>query len=89
MSADYSCIPKAALTALAALVLKRTRLSLPNNTRGQAVAIILGVKPAPPRNSPSGITVRAALCVVCRGPIPSGTLCDPTGRMHIKCSGAR
>lgn len=51
MSADdYLNIPESALIALAALILKRTRLSLPNRTRGQAIAIIKGVKPAPERS---------------------------------------
>jgi hypothetical protein len=50
MSADYSRIPESALIALATLILKRTRLCLLVTNREQAISVIRGVKPAPPRN---------------------------------------
>ena len=94
MSADYNRIPESALLALARLILNRARLSsVPVNTREQAVKVIQGIKPAPPRNLPSNIkpcTVRpVALCFVCRKELPKGSLCDALGRSHISCQEAK
>ena len=49
---DYSQIETSALLALAGLVLKRAKLdSIPVTTREQALRVIQGVRPAPPRRS--------------------------------------
>ena len=83
---DHSSNPTSALVALAALILKRAKLeSIPCVTREQAIAIIRGVRPAPPRKAPLGIKPYVPRCCVCHGPMPIGTLCDPTGTHHIPC----
>jgi hypothetical protein len=86
ISADYNTIPESALVALAFLILKRTHLSLLVANREQAIAVIRGVKPAPPRKQPLSVKQVVPLCAVCHRPLPVGTLCDPHGRMHIACS---
>ena len=88
-SADYSNLPESALIALAQLILKRARLSLPCRNREQAVAIIRGIKPAPSRRQPLNINPCVPQCNVCHKPIPNGTLCDSTGRIHIECQEER
>ena len=90
MSADYNRIPESALIALARLILNRARLiSVPVNTREQAIKVIRGIKPAPPRNLPSNIKPVYALCCMCYKPLVTGSLCDPTGTHHIQCGGAQ
>jgi hypothetical protein len=86
MTADYACIPESALTTLALLILKRAKLTLPVTNRRQAVAVIRGVKPAPPRNQPLNIRQPVPLCRACCQALPVGTLCDSTGQRHIECS---
>lgn len=88
-SADYSTIPSSALVALAQLILKRTRLSLLVTNREQAIRVIQGVRPAPPRRAPLHIKTYVPVCFVCRKPLPNGTLCDSLGRTHIDCQGDR
>lgn len=87
ISADYSNLPTSALIALARLILKRARLgSLPVASREQAIRIIRGVKPAPPRRLPLfNVKPCVAECPVCHKPMPLGTPCDSLGRMHIEC----
>lgn len=86
MQPDFSPIPTSALLMLARCVLKRARLSLPCTNREQALRIIQGVRPAPPRRSKINIKPVYALCFVCHKPMPNGTLCDSLGRTHIECS---
>ena len=88
-SADYSTIPSSALVALAQLILTRAKLSLPCTTREQALRVIQGVKPAPPRRSPLNINTHVPTCFVCHKPMPNGSLCDSLGRVHINCQGDR
>lgn len=87
-SADYSNLPESVLVALARLILKRARLSLPVTNREQAVRIIRGIKPAPSRKVPLSIKPCVPLCRVCHQPMPLGTLCDYLGRVHISCQEA-
>jgi hypothetical protein len=82
---DYSPVPTSALLMLAALIIKRTRLSLPVNSREQAISIIRGIRPAPPRRKP--LHTHTAHCATCHEPIPVGTLCDAEGTRHINCQG--
>ena len=85
---NYDSIPTSALLALAGLVLKRAKLgSIPVTTREQALRVIQGVHPAPPRRSKINVKPVYALCFVCHKPMPSGTLCDALGRSHIQCQG--
>jgi hypothetical protein len=85
---DHSSNPTSALVALAALILKRAKLgSLPCTNREQAIRIIRGVRPAPPRTSKQHFKPYVALCCVCHGPLETGTLCDSLGRTHIACQG--
>jgi hypothetical protein len=86
MAADYSRIPESALIALAQLILKRAKLgSLPCTNREQAIAIIRGVRPAPPRTVKQYFKPYVALCSVCHEPLEVGSLCDSLGRTHIAC----
>ena len=85
MQPDYSTVPESALIALGLLILKRTRLSLPCTTREQAIRIIRGIRPAPPRKAVLHIKPVYALCCVCFKPLVTGTLVDPTGTHHIQC----
>lgn len=91
---NYDSIPTSALLALAGLVLRRAKLgSIPVTTREQALRVIQGIRPAPPRKALLNIkpcTVRpVALCFVCRKELPKGTLCDALGRSHISCQEAK
>ena len=91
MIADYTVVPESALIALAKLTLKRAKLeSVPCTSQEQALRIIRGIKPAPPRRSPLNIKpctiVPIPLCFSCHKPMPVGTLCDSMGRNHIECS---
>lgn len=81
---DYSKLPTSALAMLAGLILKRARLNLPVGTREQAISIIRGIRPAPPRRSFTR-TPRISHCAGCHEPIPIGTLCDADGTRHINC----
>ena len=85
MEPNYSPIKTEALIALARLILRRAKLSLPNNTREQAIGIIRGIRPAPPRKAVLHIKPVYALCCVCFKPLVTGTLVDPTGTHHIQC----
>ena len=83
---DYSPVPTSALLALAVLILRRAKLeSLPCNTREQALRIIKGIRPAPPRKMRLYIKPVYALCCVCFRPLVTGTLVDLTGTHHIQC----
>jgi hypothetical protein len=86
MQPDYDPLPSSALIALALLLLKRARLSLPVENREQAICIIRGVKPAPSRKLPLNLKTRIIpLCSLCHKPMPVGTLCDTQGKHHINC----
>ena len=86
MSADYKRIPESALVALAKLILNRAELeSIPCANREQAIRVIRGVRPAPPRKSRLYIKPVYALCCVCFRPLVTGALVDPTGTHHIQC----
>ena len=85
---NYDSIPTSALLALAGLVLKRAKLdSIPVTTREQALRVIQGVRPAPPRKSKLHIHPVYALCCMCYKPLVTGSLCDPTGTHHVQCGG--
>jgi hypothetical protein len=79
--------------ALALLRLKRARLTIPCSTRGQAINILRGVQPAPPRKGPSGIKAAspftAGRCRKCKMPIKWGDPCRTVGCLdtdeHIRC----
>ena len=87
MQPDYSTVPTSALVGLARLILKRTRLSLPVDSREQAIGIIRGIRPAPPRKSKINIKPRYELCCVCWKPMIVGSMVDTLGRNHIQCQG--
>lgn len=87
MQPDYSPIPTSALLMLAHAILRRTKLSLPCTNREQALGVIRGIRPAPPRKSPLNIKPAYALCCVCYKPMATGTLCDSLGQRHIQCEG--
>jgi hypothetical protein len=84
-------VPDSALIMLAAQILKRVRLSLPNETREQALAIIKGVRPAASKNKP--IAARAfrrlsSPCTKCGLPIYAGEPClgcATAKERHIDC----
>ena len=83
---DYSTIPESALIALGLLILKRAKLeSLPCTTREQAIRIIRGIRPAPPRKSKINIKPRYELCCVCWKPMVVGSMVDTLGRRHATC----
>ena len=83
---DYSKLPESALVGLARLILKRAKLeSLPCTTREQAIRIIRGIRPAPPRKAVLHIKPVYDLCCVCYQPMTTGTLCDSLGRRHSYC----
>ena len=83
---DYSTIPESELIALGLLILKRAKLeSLPCTTREQAIRIIRGIRPAPPRKAVLHIKPVYDLCCVCYKPMTTGTLCDSLGRRHSYC----
>ena len=82
---DYTPVSTSALLALAGLILKRARLSLPCTSREQALRIIQSIRPAPPRKAKLHIKPIYALCCVCFKPLITGTLVDPTGTHHIQC----
>ena len=84
-SADYSNLPESALVALAQLVLKRAHLSLLCSNAEQAIRIIRGVRPAPPRKAKLHIKPVYDLCCVCYKPMVTGTPCDSLGRRHAHC----
>jgi hypothetical protein len=52
LAATFVGVDDAPVVALARLILKRARLSLPCATRAQALAIIRGIRPAPPKRTP-------------------------------------
>jgi len=88
MDSTFVGIADEPIIALALLRLKHAKLcSLPCTTREQAIAIIRGIRPAPPRKLP--LVKTTARCVVCHRPIPVGSLCDSLGRMHIECSNTK
>jgi hypothetical protein len=83
---DHSSNPTSALVMLAQLHLKRAKLkSLPCTTREQAIAIIRGVRPAPPRHSKVHIKPVYELCCVCYKPMVTGSPVDSLGRHHATC----
>ena len=83
---DHSSNPTSALVALAVLILKRAKLgSLPCTTREQAIAIIRGVRPAPPRHSKIKVKPRYDLCCVCYQPMTVGAMVDTLGQRHVQC----
>ena len=83
---DYSKLPTSALVGLACLILKRAKLgSLPCTNREQAIAIIRGVRPAPPRHSKVHVKPVYELCCVCYKPMVTGTTCDSLGTRHAHC----
>ena len=82
---DYTPVSTAALLALAGLILKRARLSLPCTSREQALRIVQGIRPAPPRKAKLHIKPIYALCCVCFKPLITGTLVDSLGRQHATC----
>ena len=85
-SVDYSRIPTSALVALAQLVLKRAKLSsIPVETREQALRVLQGVRPAPPRKSKINVKPVYDMCCVCYKPMVTGTPVDSLGRRHAHC----
>ena len=74
------------LIALAQLRLERAKISsLPNTSREQALNILHGVHPAPPRHSKVHIKANYELCSVCFKPLVTGTPVDSLGRRHTSC----
>jgi len=83
---DYDKIPISALVSLAHLVLKRANIaSIPVYGRKSAIAVIRGIKPAPPRKSKVHVKPVFALCGLCCKPLLTGELCDSLGRVHLSC----
>lgn len=91
MSVKYGDgVPDSALIMLAAQILKRVRLNLPNNTREQAIAIIKGVKPAASKLKPMSTSFRrlSSPCSKCGLPIYAGEPCQGCAtakERHINC----
>lgn len=74
------------LIALAQLRLERVKISsLPNTNREQALNILHGVYPAPPRHSVLHIKANYELCSVCFAPMVTGTPVDSLGKHHAHC----
>jgi hypothetical protein len=74
------------LIALAQLRLERAKISsLPNTNREQALNILHGVHPAPPRHSKMHINPVYELCCVCLKQMVTGTPCDSLGTHHAHC----
>lgn len=85
MSVDYAHIPTSALVALGGLILKRAQLSFPCASREQAIAVIRGIRPAPPRKSQVHIKPKYELCCICYAPMITGTPVDILGKRHAYC----
>jgi hypothetical protein len=92
-AASFNGVPDAPVIALAHLVLKRAKLKLPCTMRTQAVAILLGVKPAPSKGAPLNLKpcnpTRAATCRRCHKAITFTQPCHAFGNgatdEHITC----
>ena len=91
-ASSFEGIPDAPVIALARIVLLRAKLKLPCTMRAQAIAILLGVKPAPSKDSPLNIkpySPRAATCRRCRKAITFTQPCHAFGNgatdEHITC----
>ena len=100
MQPNYDPIPTSALLALARLILKRTKLSLPNSTREQAIGIIRGVRPAPSKSIPLSTLIASAVhkplrpdsvCRHCGKAVGFGEVCKTVWNTydgeHINCKG--
>ena len=83
---NYDNLPTSAVVGLARLILKRAKLeSIPVQTREQAIKVIRGVRPAPPRRSKVHVKPVYDLCCVCYKPMVTGTPVDSLGRRHAHC----
>src|SRR5271157_5809746 len=80
---DYADVPTADLLELAKLRLAHVRRSLPCETRGQALSILLGIRPAPPRTTKLAIKPVYERCGICWKPLIAGEPCDSLGKWHI------
>jgi hypothetical protein len=94
MHSTFKDIPDGPVIALAQLRLKRAKLTtIPCKTRQQAINILRGVQPAPPRKGPVNINPApagvAGRCRRCKMPIKWGEPCRTVGCLetdqHIQC----
>ena len=86
MTSTFVGVADGPVIALAMLRLKRMRMtSIPVTTREQAISVLRGVRPAPPRKLNLNIKPKYALCCVCYAPLVTGTLCDSLGTRHATC----
>lgn len=80
-------VPDTAIIMLAALILKRARVKLPNETRAQAIAIIKGVRPVS-KTKPIAFRRLSSPCTKCGLPIYAGEPCQGCAtakERHIDC----
>jgi hypothetical protein len=86
-------LPDSTIIMLAGLILKRAGLKgLSVGTRVRALQIIAGVKLAPSRSQPLGLTPaidRPSLCQKCRAPLHYGEPCKANVNEHIECKQKR
>lgn len=92
-------VPENALIALAKLVLKRAKRSMPVDNAQQAIAVIRGFKPAISKETPLHHVVKSAVhklaresrCSACGKALPFGSLCRMMWNLgdgtHIQCDG--
>ena len=73
MPEDYADVPTADLLELAKLRLAHVRRNLPCETRGQALSILLGIRPAPPRTAKLAIKPVYERCGICWKPLIAGS----------------
>ena len=86
MDSTFIGIADGPIIALAHARLKRMKItSIPVTSREQAIRVLRGVKPAPPRKSKQVVKPVYSLCGLCYKPLLTGELCDSLGKVHIQC----
>ena len=93
MQPDYTTVPESALVMLAELILKRARMKMAVTTVAQAIAVIRGVKAAPPRGSPPMkpcvVSPVISHCRRCGKPLPIGEIVKDAfngeSEEHVEC----
>ena len=87
-TADCTRVSTADLIDIARDHLRECRVSLLVGSREQALSIIYGLKPPPPRKSPLNFKPYVPQCVTCSAPLLAGALCDTVGTSHLNCKEA-
>ena len=93
-------VPDSAYIALARLILKRAKLSLPANNLVEAMRVIRGVRPAITKGTPLAAVIKNkthiplhadSMCSQCGKPVTFGTVCRTIWTTHegdhIECGG--